>query len=72
MVFRAASKWLYVVPYGIRRVIKWVRDRYGDIPMYVTENGYSDSGTLDDEDRADYYRQYINQVLRGLTHTLVD
>lgn len=64
--FRAASKWLYVVPFGIRRVIAWTRDHYGNIPIYVTENGYSDStGTLEDDDRIDYYKHYINQVLQG-------
>jgi lactase-phlorizin hydrolase len=64
----AASKWLYSVPWGIRRTLCWVKDHYGNPPVYITENGFSDStGTLDDQDRIDYYRQYINEVLKAIS-----
>jgi len=58
--------WLYVVPWGIRRTLCWLKERYGNPPVYITENGFSDStGTLDDHDRIDYLRRYINEVLKG-------
>lgn len=28
-----------VFPEALRRVLVWVKDRYGDIPLYITENG---------------------------------
>lgn len=62
----AASPWLYVVPWGIRRTLCWVKDRYGNPPVYITENGFSDSTeNIDDHDRIDYLRRYINEVLKG-------
>jgi len=64
--YRAASEWLFVVPWGIRRNLRWIKDRYGNPPVYITENGFSDStGTTDDSDRVDFYRRYINEVLKG-------
>jgi beta-glucosidase len=64
---RAASKWLYVVPWGIRENLCWVKEHYGNPPVYITENGFSDStGTLDDQDRIDYYRGYIDEVLKAI------
>jgi len=63
----SASAWLYVVPWGIRRVINWIKERYGNPIIYITENGFSDStGTLDDQDRISYYRLYINEVLKAV------
>ncbi|KAI8493701.1 hypothetical protein Bbelb_286220, partial [Branchiostoma belcheri] len=35
----AASVWLYVVPWGIRNLLGFIRDEYGDPDVYVTENG---------------------------------
>jgi len=63
---RAASDWLYVVPWGMRRTLCWLKQRYSNPVVYVTENGFSDSaGTTDDHDRIDYLRRYINEVLKG-------
>jgi len=66
-VCRAASDWLYVVPWGLRRILKWIKNNYNNPPLYITENGRSDlTGSLEDLDRVDYYRTYINEVLKGL------
>jgi len=67
---RAASDWLYVVPWGLRRLIQWIKVHYGNPPIYITENGRSDvrsdlPDALNDQDRVDYYRTYINEVLKG-------
>lgn len=62
----AASPWLRVVPWGLRQSLCWVKDRYGNPPVYILENGFSDStGRIDDQDRIDYLRRYINEVLKG-------
>ena len=63
---RAQSKWLYVVPWGLRKLLNWIKKEYNNPPLYITENGFSDKGTLDDQDRIDYYRGYINEVLKGM------
>lgn len=63
---RSGSSWLKVTPVGIRRMLNWVKYTYGDIPIYITENGVSDrNGSLQDEHRISYYKQYINNVLKG-------
>lgn len=50
----AASEWLRVVPWGFRKLLNWVKDQYGDVDIYITENGYSDWGEEDDVDRIVY------------------
>jgi len=37
--FQAASSWLHIVPWGIRKLVKHVKDKYGDTPVIITENG---------------------------------
>ncbi|XP_070575579.1 cytosolic beta-glucosidase-like [Ptychodera flava] len=68
---RAESEWLYSVPWGIRRLLVWIKEEYGDPSVYVTENGFStaDIDDLNDQGRIDYYRSYINEVLKA---TIVD
>ena len=47
----------------------WIADQIGaDVPIYITENGFSDLiGNLDDLHREYYYKHYINQLLKGLS-----
>lgn len=54
-----------VYPDGLRDILVWVRDRYGDIPLYITENGaaFADpepaGGRVDDPLRVDYLRSHL-------------
>ena len=45
---------------------------YGNPPMYITENGVSDLGTLNDDDRIYYYREYLKQMLIAIYEDGVD
>jgi len=64
---RGQSSWLFVVPWGLRRLIAWISKTYDNPPVIVTENGISDAGeTLQDDMRIDYYRTYINEVLKAI------
>lgn len=38
-LFQAASRWLHVVPWGINKLARHVRDKYGNPPVVITENG---------------------------------
>lgn len=29
----------YVVPHGMEKVVTYMKERYSNIPMYITENG---------------------------------
>lgn len=41
---RAESTWLYVVPWGFYKVLRWNAERYGNPGIYVTENGVDAPG----------------------------
>lgn len=77
---RADSSWLYVVPWGIRKVLNLVKDRYGNPPLYITENGVSCPNessipleeALNDTFRISYYGQYLSQVSLAITEDKVD
>ena len=63
----SGSSWLKVVPWGLRKLLNWIKNEYGNPPLYITENGVSDkTGTLDDSPRINFYRDYINNVLKGI------
>ncbi|KAF2889704.1 hypothetical protein ILUMI_16469 [Ignelater luminosus] len=46
-----------VVPWRFRKILNYIKDRYGDMEIYITENKYSDHGELNDLDRIDYTGQ---------------
>jgi beta-glucosidase len=58
-----------VFPQGLTDTLVWIRNRYGDIPQYVTENGAAfydppaaPSGRVADPLRIDYYRSHLRAV----------
>jgi len=67
---RSGSSWLIEVPWGMRKVLGWIRDEYGNPPVIITENGVSDDpqhfGQLADQQRIRYYTGYINNVLKAI------
>ncbi|KAI7815254.1 glycoside hydrolase [Rhyzopertha dominica] len=67
----STSTWLQVVPWGLRKVLNWVKNQY-NVTIYITENGYSDDGNLNDIDRVVYYQLYLSQVLDAIYEDEVD
>ncbi|GAB7366168.1 hypothetical protein MBLNU230_g7730t1 [Neophaeotheca triangularis] len=74
------SPWLRPNPPGFRKLMKWISERYGGPPIYVTENGTSLKGEndmprdqiLSDEFRVEYFRGYINAMAEARTFDHVD
>jgi len=65
---QAESTWLFEVPWGVRRLLKWIKTQYGDPEIIITENGFSESGEsseLNDYWRKEFYVGYINEVLKA-------
>ncbi|KAJ8952840.1 hypothetical protein NQ317_010784 [Molorchus minor] len=59
----SASDWLKVVPWGMRKLLNWVKDTYNNPEIVITENGYSeDKYNLDDQGRISYYQRYLSSV----------
>ncbi|XP_037646094.1 lactase-phlorizin hydrolase-like [Sebastes umbrosus] len=63
----SGSFWLKITPFGFRKILKFIKDEYGNPPVYVTENGISERGevNLNDIHRKHYYENYINQALKA-------
>ena len=65
-----------VFPQGLTEILVWVRDRYGKLPLYITENGAAfydpptADGTPEDPLRVDYLRRHLaaarEAMLRGV------
>lgn len=60
---------LQVVPEGFRLLLSWLKEEYNNPEIIVTENGFSDTGELDDQGRVNYY-QVILIMLTCFVETL--
>ncbi|GKV15898.1 hypothetical protein SLEP1_g26634 [Rubroshorea leprosula] len=57
----------FVVPRGMEKIVTYVKQRYNNIPMYVTENGYSPwleqregkNDLLQDVKRIEFHKSYL-------------
>ncbi|CAG5128995.1 unnamed protein product, partial [Candidula unifasciata] len=68
--------------FGLRDLLVYLTTTYNNPAIYVTENGLETCGTLQDQDRIDYIRDYSNNVLQAIiagsdvrgyfVHSLVD
>ncbi|KAK7088806.1 lactase/phlorizin hydrolase-like [Littorina saxatilis] len=60
------ASWLKVNPWGLRYILNWVKERWGNPPVYVTESGRPDSAGVNDINRIYYYRNYTNEILKAI------
>lgn len=58
-----------VFPQGLTDTLVWVKERYGDIPLMITENGAAfvdpatvEQGLVDDPQRVDYLRWHLGAL----------
>ncbi|KAJ8930753.1 hypothetical protein NQ314_016414 [Rhamnusium bicolor] len=59
----AASDWVKVTPWGMRKLLRWIKATYNDPAIIITENGYSDNGTYgDDSIRQNYYQTFLSNI----------
>ncbi len=64
-----------VHPEGLTRTLCWVKERYGDLPLYVMENGaaFADppvatSARVEDPLRVDYFRTHLRAARAAMQH----
>lgn len=64
----SSAGWLKKVPWGLRKLLNYIKDTYGNPEVFITENGWSDDNTvgLNDVGRSDYFKAYINEVLKAI------
>jgi len=71
---KADSDWLYVVPDGIRSLLRWVNKRYDGPEIVITENGVdvpNESNmtletALNDTFRIQFYSGYLTEVSKAI------
>ncbi|XP_047316160.1 beta-glucosidase 40-like [Impatiens glandulifera] len=71
---RANSIWLYIVPEGIRSLMNHIRQKYGNPPVIITENGMDDKNSifisrkdaLRDTKRIKYHNGYLLSLLASI------
>ncbi|XP_054777317.1 beta-glucosidase 46-like isoform X5 [Prosopis cineraria] len=63
-----------VYPRGMEKVITYVKDRYNNIPMFITENGYGETDQpnstleehINDVKRMKYMKDHLNTLLSAI------
>ncbi|XP_009775820.1 beta-glucosidase 40-like isoform X2 [Nicotiana sylvestris] len=71
---RANSVWLFIVPHGIRSLMNYIRVKYGNPTIIITENGMDDPNSLfisrkdalKDEKRIKYHKDYLTNLLASI------
>ncbi|XP_067892368.1 lactase/phlorizin hydrolase-like [Heterodontus francisci] len=72
------SPWIYIVPWGMRRLLNFVTHEYvgTNIPIYITGNGvpteYGGIGSINDTIRLENIAAYINEALKAFIMDGVD
>ena len=69
-----AIGFLYNVPWSLRKFLSWIKEKYGDPEIIITENGFSIEGedkldkdmALNDIKRVQYIRDHVNEVLKAV------
>ncbi|XP_018320189.2 myrosinase 1-like [Agrilus planipennis] len=61
-----------IVPWGIRKLLAWIKNTYNSPSIHITENGCPDNGGLDDDVRVSYYGSYLEAVLEAINEDNVD
>ncbi|KAJ1697341.1 hypothetical protein LUZ63_005853 [Rhynchospora breviuscula] len=69
---RANSNWLLMVPTGIYHSVKYIKEKYRNPAVIITENGMDQPGNvalpgaLNDTRRVNYYKSYISDLKKGI------
>lgn len=69
--WKKTSMGWFVIPWGFRSLLNWIKARYGDLPIYVTENGCSVAAdsrdeAVKDDFRADFISEYTQAMFQAV------
>ncbi|KAJ9583081.1 hypothetical protein L9F63_022570, partial [Diploptera punctata] len=62
---KTGSPYFQVVPTGIRSILNWIKRRYNNPFVLITENGYADRGELEDTERIKYIVSHMNEIMKA-------
>lgn len=60
-----------VVPWGLRKMLNWIKTEYDNVPVVIAENGFSDNGEVEDSERIRYL-VVSTRSQRNVAHNLID
>jgi len=71
----AQSSWLHVYPKGLRKLLQEINTTYGNVEIWITENGVDEPGENNkielqshkDYFRLNYLKSYINELYQSIT-----
>ncbi|XP_017782709.1 PREDICTED: myrosinase 1-like [Nicrophorus vespilloides] len=65
---QSAREVFRLVPWGLRKLLVWVKKEYRNIEVLITENGYAgkEDETTNDIERIEYYNLYLTEVLKAI------
>ncbi|XP_047313049.1 beta-glucosidase 46-like [Impatiens glandulifera] len=65
--------WLKVYPRGMKKIVTYVKDRYNNTPMFITENGFGEMDhtnstvlSLNDVKRVEYLNSYLEELASAM------
>ncbi|KAK1556993.1 hypothetical protein Q3G72_015792 [Acer saccharum] len=63
--------WLYVNPQGMYKMVTYIKERYNNLPMYITENGFGEKEKptkilLNDVRRVNYMSRYLDALATAM------
>ncbi|KAG5622869.1 hypothetical protein H5410_008087 [Solanum commersonii] len=67
--------WLFLYPQGMKKIVMYMKDRFNNTPMVITENGIAENDnlnpsitdTLNDIHRVNYMHSYLNSLANAIT-----
>ncbi|KAF8733779.1 hypothetical protein HU200_014626 [Digitaria exilis] len=69
---QANSKWLYIVPTGMYACVNYIKQKYGNPMILITENGMKSPSTSTctvarhDTTRVQFYRSYLTELKKAI------
>ncbi|KAI5590524.1 hypothetical protein BDE02_04G014600 [Populus trichocarpa] len=66
--------WIHVFPQGMEKIITYLKERYNNTPMIITENGFGQESYLNrtieeylqDRDRVEYMSGYLDSLMTAM------
>lgn len=70
---RCGNPRFFVVPEGMEKIVNYMKERYNNMPMFVTENGFSPpqqndqvQALLQDTNRVNFHKSYLAALARAI------